>query len=184
MRNLWSILTLLAVTWLLIAGGFFALRSYSSTPEKLEAYLRSHPLAGCAPPERRIILDKAASLLNRLDYGQRQRLRERNVLAPFVDELDPGERARFLEATLPAGFRQLLAELKRMKPVERQRVTRRLLVQIQANRSAAARLLTAEDIKKISEQGFELYYREADPRVKEDLAPLIDELTATVKSLQ
>lgn len=184
MRNIWEVLCLLAAIWLLVVGGLLVVRLTSSSPEKVRAYVEGHPLDGLTSQQRDKVITKTASLLNRLSFEQRRSLRESKVLPSFVGQLSPGERATFLERTLPAGFRQFLAELKAMQPVERQRLVRTLLSRMRENKSAAAKLIGEDDLKKIGEQGFAIYYREADPRVKEDLAPLLEALEASVKGVK
>ena len=184
MRNIWGVLCLLAAIWLLVAGCLLALRLTSSSPEKLKAYIEAHPLDGLTAPQRESVVAKTASLLNRLSFDQRQSLRGSQVIPSFVRQLTPGERVSFLERTLPEGFRQFLAELKTMQPVERQRLSRRLLAQMRENKPAAAKLLGEDDLKKIGEQGVAIYYREADPRVQEDFAPLLEEIETAVRRLK
>lgn len=184
MRSIWRILCLLAAIWLLVAGSLLALRLTSSSPEKLKAYIDGHPLGGLAPPQREKVVAKTASLLNRLSCEQRQSLRGSKLIPSFVRQLTPGERIFFLERTLPADIRQFLAELKSMHTMERRRVSRRLLARMRDNKSAAALLIGEDDLIKLGEQGLAVYYREADPRVQEDLAPLLEELESTVKSLR
>ena len=171
MRGVWRILCLLAAIWLLVAGSLLALRLTSSSPEKLKAYIDGHPLGGLPPPQREKVVAKTASLLNRLSGDQRQSLHGSELIPAFVRQLTPGERIFFLEKTLPADLRQFLAELKNMHPMQRRRLSRRLLARLRDNKSLAAQLIGEDDLKKLGEQGIAVYYREADPRVQEDLAP-------------
>lgn len=167
---------ILAGIWCVAGVVFVFSRSASPSPEKLKAYIEAHPLQGMEEKQRTEILEKTATQLNRLDFDQRRELREGATLRTFFKGLTPAERSRFLDLTLPEGFRQMMSALNKMTPEKRQRLVRRVLDDIQKSSPQAADRINEEEVKKIVEQGVSSFYEEANSDVKLDFAPVLEEL--------
>lgn len=172
---------ILAGIWCVAGVVLLFSRSASPSPEKLRAYIVAHPLEGMAEPGRAAILEKTASQLNRLDFDQRRELREGAVLRTFFEGLTPAERSRFLDLTLPEGFRQMMSALNKMTPEKRQRLVRRALDDIQKNSPQSAERINEEEVKKILGQGVSSFYEEASSDVKLDFAPVLEELQRNIQ---
>ena len=167
---------ILAGIWAMAAVVIWISRSASPSPEKLRSYIEAHPLEGMAEPGRAAVIEKAAARLNRLDFDQRRELREGAVLRKFFEGLTPAERGRFLDLTLPEGFRQMMSALNKMTPEKRQRLVKRVLEDIQKNSPQSAERIDEEAVKKILEQGVSSFYEDASSDVKLDFAPVLEEL--------
>jgi len=172
---------ILAGIWCVAGVVIWASRSASPSPEKLREYIESHPLAGMTEPERAAILEKTAAQLNRLDFDQRRELREGVVLRKFFEGLTPAERSRFLDLTLPEGFRQMMSALNKMTPEKRQRLVKKVLDDIQKNSPQSADRIDEAEVKKILEQGVSSFYEEANSDVKLDFAPVLEELQRNIQ---
>lgn len=172
---------ILAGIWAVAAVVISVSRSSSPSPEKLRAYIESHPLEGMAEQGRVAVLEKTAAQLNRLDFDQRRELRQGSVLRTFFEGLTSAERSRFLDLTLPEGFRQMMSALNKMTPEKRQRLVRKVVDDIQKNSPQSAERIHEEEVKKILEQGVSSFYEEANSDVKLDFAPVLEELQRNIQ---
>ncbi len=154
---------ILAGIWCVAGVVLLFSRSASPSPEKLRAYIESHPLEGMAEPGRVAVLEKTAAQLNRLDFDQRRELRQGAVLRTFFEGLTPAERSRFLDLTLPEGFRQMMSALNKMTPEKRQRLVRKVVDDIQKNSPQSAERIHEEEVKKSSSRGFRAFTRKPTP---------------------
>ena len=178
MRLPWLKLTgVLVVIWLIAGGVIFFARSAKVTPESLVAYVEAHPLDGKAAGDRAKVIGKTAAQLNQLGYEDRQQFRMGRRLDGFFRALTPEEQGRFLDLTLPAGFKQMMEALNKMTPEKRQKFVGKALEDMkkrEGERPPDAQLDATG--KKIIDQGFKSFYSEASADVKMDVAPLIEQL--------
>lgn len=184
MKVFWRSVVVLVAIWIVAATAILISRSASPTPEKLKAYVETHPMTGLSDAQRMQILEKTASQVNRLTFEQRRELRESGAVRGFFAGLGPEERKRFLDLTLPEGFRQMMSALNKMSPEKRQRVVRRALDDIRKNAPQSADRIDEDEIRKIMAQGVSSFYEEANADVKLDFAPVLEELQRNIQNLR
>lgn len=170
------VIALLAI-WLVAGGVIFLARSAKPTPESLAEYLQTHPIEGQSGRERAKVIEKAAGQLNRLDYDQRREMRMGKKMDGFFRSLSPEEQARFLDLTLPTGFKQMMESLNQMDPEKRKKFVSKALEDMKKREGEPPpdREIDA-NAQKIMDQGFKSFYSEASADVKMDVAPLIEQL--------
>jgi hypothetical protein len=176
MRIVRRCLLALLVIWSLAAGALVAIQWSRPTPEKFMSYLAEHPIHGLDAGRRREIIEHAAGLLNGLNIEQRREIKRSGVLRTFFTQLTSEERRRFADLTLPAGFRQTVAALNKMDPEQRKRVVERTLRDLRRKSSIIDELSGEDDIREMVAQGSSIFEAEADPQVKLDFAPVIEEV--------
>jgi basic membrane lipoprotein Med (substrate-binding protein (PBP1-ABC) superfamily) len=184
MRLPWlKLLLILAAIWLVAGGAMFLARRAKATPETLVAYVQAHPLEGKSSADRARIIEKTAQQLNELGYEERQQFRMGRKLGDFTRALTPAERDRFLDLTLPTGFKQMMESLNNMTPEKRQRFVEKALEDMKKREGERP---PNEELdatgRKIIEQGFKSFYSEASAEVKMDVAPLIEQLQKNLQS--
>jgi hypothetical protein len=184
MRLPWlKLLLILGAIWLVAGGGMFLARRAKATPETLVAYVQENPLEGKSPKDRARIIEKTAKQLNELGYEERQQFRMGRKLGEFTRALTPDERDRFLDLTLPTGFKQMMESLNNMTPEKRQRFAEKALEDMKKREGERP---PNEELdatgRKIIEQGFKSFYSEASAEVKMDVAPLIEQLQKNLQS--
>ncbi|MFZ4774527.1 MAG: hypothetical protein ACOYM3_04145 [Terrimicrobiaceae bacterium] len=184
MKFFWRTLAILAAIWIVAAGAIWISRSASPTPEKLKAYVETHSLEGLGEAQRAQILEKTADQLNRLTFDQRRELQESGSIRKFFEGLSPAERGRFLDLTLPEGFRQMMSALNKMTPEKRQRLVQRALDDIRKNTPRSAERINEEEVKKVLASGVSSFYEEANADVKLDFAPVLEELQRSIQNLR
>ncbi len=177
-------LIILAVVWGMVAAAVLFTRSVKPSAESITEFIESNPIAERTPEERSRIISRAAQMLNRLEFKERQRFRELQVDRTFFEQMTKEERLVFLEATLPEGFRQLMEALNKMEPKERQRIVKRALADIERETPDLAGRLDDEDTQKLISEGLESFYEEANAEVKLEFAPVIERLQRATQGIR
>ena len=122
MSSTWSkALLVLGAIWLLAGGTIWWARNAKPTPESIARYVDAHPLDGQSEAERAKRLGKVAGQINGLDYETRREMRIGRKLDDFFKSLTGPEQARFLDLTLPEGFKQTMEALNKMPPEKRKK---------------------------------------------------------------
>jgi hypothetical protein len=170
---------ILIVIWVVAAGVIWSVRSNRPTPEKIEAYLGTHPLSGTALPDRSAVIDHVADQVNRLKFEERQTLQRTGMMRTFFESMTNEERSAYLDRTLPEGFRQVMLALNKMTPEKRKEIVERALENIKKGRPEGEdRPSPIDDAmkQKIVAQGMTSFYEEANSDVKLDFAPVIEQI--------
>ncbi len=178
MRLPWlKLIAALALVWLVAGSVIFFARRAKVTPETVASYVATHPIEGKPAAERAKIVEKLAGQMNQLAYEDRRGVRMGKGLDGFFRALTPEEQARFLDLTLPTGFKQMMEALNKMTPEKRQSFVTKALDDMKKREGERPpdEQLDA-NARKIMDQGFKTFYSEASAEVKMDVAPLIEQL--------
>ena len=167
----------LALIWLIAGSAIFFARRAKVTPETVTTYVAAHPIEGKPTAERAKVIEKLARQMNQLSYEDRRGVRMGKGLDGLFRALTPEEQARFLDLTLPTGFKQMMEALNKMTPEKRQSFVSRALDDMKKREGERPpdEQLDA-NARKIMDQGFKTFYSEASAEVKMDVAPLIEQL--------
>ncbi|MEQ1861802.1 MAG: hypothetical protein ABMA13_17935 [Chthoniobacteraceae bacterium] len=190
MRPLWikSAAVLLAV-WLIAGGAMWWAKAQKPTPEALAAYVEALAIENKTPAQRTKEMEKIAKQLNGLTYQQRREVRMNRKLDKFFRQLNPEEQNRFLDLTVPEGFKQMMEALNKMEPPKRKQFVSRALKDMQDQEGEAPegsrdRFERDTNAQKIVEQGLKSFYSEASAETKMDLAPLIEQFQRNLQGLR
>jgi hypothetical protein len=180
------ILLVLVGIWLVAGSIVWIVRASKPTPASLERYIAAHPIDNKSSSQRREIIDKMAAQLNRLTFEERRAFRQQNGMDRLFNSLTPEERARFLDLTLPEGFRQLMQALNKMKPEQRKKIVERALAAMESNRENGDGRppIDSEQQQKIVTQGMSAFYEQASADVKLDFAPLIEQMQRSLQHIE
>jgi hypothetical protein len=140
---------------------------------------------------RAAAIQKLAAMLNALTLEERQSLRL-NRLAWF-NQMSEAEKATFLEATLPTGFKQMLAAFEDMPPDKRKSVVDRAIKQMkkanerladsgQAEPDANRVALSPELQEQVTKIGLKSFYSQSSAQTKAEMAPLLEEMQHAMES--
>ena len=177
---------LLAAIWLVAGGAIFLARSAKVTPESLTRHIETLKIDEHSAQDRGKAIDKVADQLNHLTYEERREVRMSKKLDVFFRTLAPDEQNRFLDRTLPTGFKQMMEALNKMERPKRQQFVTRTLKEMR-ERDGGERPRDDEDeaaAQKIINQGFKSFYSEASAETKMDVAPLIEEMQKNLQGLR
>ena len=178
MRSLWlKAVVLLVVIWMVAGGIILWARNMRPTPETLRRYIDSHQLAGQPAHVRASHIDKVADQLNALTYEQRREIRGGRKMDAFFRDLTPDEQVRFLDRTLPTGFKQMMEAFNKMTPEKRKRFVEKTIAEMRTESGDGQPPgIDDKNVEKIIDQGLKSFYSEASAEVKLDFAPLIEEM--------
>lgn len=176
MRGPWRVILILAVVWLIAGAVIWWTRSARPTPEAIATYIAKHPIENVPESGRAEVIDKVASQLNRLNFDERQQVRKLRVDRDFFDKLTPEERQRFLDLTLPEGFRQLMLALNKMTPEARKKIVQRALSDLEKEDPQVNSRIDEQQVQKMIGQGVESFYQNANAETKLDFAPVLEQL--------
>lgn len=184
MQRIWKVAGILAVVWLVAGSVIWFSRASRSTPESLAAFIAKNPLEGLTEARRTEVIGKVADQINRFNFDQRQELRKLGADRELFRAMTPDERKRFLDLTMPEGFRQLMIALNKMDPAKRKKLVQRALDDIERDTPEINERIDRAEVQKMISQGVGSFYEEANADVKLEFAPVIERLQRATQNLR
>jgi hypothetical protein len=189
MRPVWiKAIAFLVAVWMIVGGVIWWARSQKPTPDRLLAYVEANPMEGKSPGDRSEVMEKVAKQLNGLTYDERRDLRMSRRLDRFFLSLKPDEQSRFLDLTLPEGFKQMMDALNKMKPDKRKQFVERTLSDMRKDEAISdeerERFLSDPNTQKMIDQGLKSFYTEASAETKLDVAPILEQMQRNLQGLR
>jgi hypothetical protein len=193
-RSILLALAALVVIWVVAMAGYKIAQNATVTPEKVRAYTESVDFSHLPAAERAAALQKLAAMLNALSLEERQQLQLDRTAYKWFEEMTEAEKGEFLEATMPTGFKQMLAAFEDMPPDKRQRVVDQAVKQMKAAREEMAAggqmpppgtngvVLSAELREKVTKIGLKSFYSQSSAQTKAEMAPLLEEMQRMMES--
>ena len=111
----------LLIIWAVAITGFSIARNSKVTAEKVRAYVESTDLRKLKGEARAKALRKLADMLNRLSIEERRQARMERLASDWFNEMTEEEKAQFIEATMPTGFKQMLTAFEQLPEDKRKR---------------------------------------------------------------
>lgn len=183
-QRIWKIVGLLALVWLVAGGIILYTRMARTTPASLTAYVEKHPIENLPPEKRAEVIANVAEQLNRLNFEQRQELRKMRTDRNLFTQMTPEERSRFMDLTMPEGFRQMMLALNKMEPEKRKKLVQRALDDIDKDTPEIAGQIDRTQVQKMIGQGVGAFYEEANADVKLEFAPVIERLQRATQGMR
>ena len=193
-RLIFLAVTALVVIWAVAITGYQIAKNSRVTAEKVRAYAESVDFSRLSTSERAAAIRKMAAMLNALTLEERQSLRLDRTAYRWFDKMTEEEKGKFLEATMPTGFKQILAAFEDMPADKRQRVVDQAVRQMQDAREKMAAggqmpqpdangvVLSPELQEKMTKIGLQSFYSQSSAQTKAELAPLLEEMQRTMES--
>ncbi|HLH54587.1 MAG TPA: hypothetical protein VKY92_13320 [Verrucomicrobiae bacterium] len=182
--------------WIAALTGYSIAKRSRVTVERVRAYVQAVDLSRLSPEERRKALRKLADMLNALSLEERQKARLERLTWEWFGQMTEDEKATFIEATMPTGFKQMLASFEQL-PEDKRRKTvddalRRLRDTQNRIRTAESEdgqpvtkgppVLSDELQAKIRTIGLNTFYSQSSAQTKAELAPVLEELQRVMES--
>ena len=180
--------------WVVALTGRSIARNSQMTADRVRAFVESVNLSKLSAEDRAGALRKLAQKFSALSVQERRRAQFEHVAKDWFDQMTEEEKGQFLEATMPVGFKQMLASFQQL-PEEKQRQTvadalrrlRETAVRIQAEGGMALGTNTAppvsgELLAKVRTMGLEGFYTQSLAQTRADLAPVLEELQRVMES--
>jgi hypothetical protein len=184
-------LAALALIWVVAIAGYKIAQNAKVTPEKVRAYAESVDFSHLSAAERAAAIQKLAAMLNALSLEERRKLRLERLA--WFEKMTEAEKGEFLEATLPTGFKQMLAAFEDMPADKRQRVVDQAVKQMkdaqqklatdgQASPGPDGAALSPELQEKVTKIGLQSFYSQSSAQTKAEMAPLLEEMQRAMES--
>lgn len=190
---MWAALGLIVI-WGLSFAGYKITTNLKMTAEKVRAYMSSVDLSRLSAADRARALKALADKLNRLSREERQQLRLGRFAEGWFEQMTEAEKSAFLEATMPAGFKQMIAAFEEL-PAEKRRKTiddaLKRLRDVTANAPGGAEgmpggasrpPISPELEAQIRKIGLKTFYSQSSAQTKAELAPVLEELQRAMES--
>ena len=190
--------TALAGVWLLAWAGFSIAQRWRVTAEKVANYVDSVDLSKLSGDDRARALQKLADMINALSPDERRRWRMEGGWKNWFAQMTEEERGRFIEATLPTGFKQMMDAFAELPDARRKKVVDDALKNLRDARDDASAgprpprvsdygtngppPLSPELEQKVRSLGLKTYYSQSSAETKAELAPLVEEIQNQIRN--
>lgn len=197
-RPLWIGAALLAFAWVLAWGGYKFAQSRRVTAEKVALYLRSVDLAQLRGDARAAALQELARKMNALSVEERRRARFAGDWDKWFSAMTEAEKAAFLDATLPSGFKQMLTSFEQLPEDKRRRAVDDAIRELKRARATIENEepefilgtggtneppeLSEELQQRVVTLGLKSIYSDSTAQTKAELAPLLEEMQRSMES--
>ena len=182
--------------WALALTGYSIAKNHRVTVETIRAYVQSVDLNRLSAADRAKAIRKLADMLNALSIEERQKARLERLSWSWFSQMTEDEKAGFIEATMPTGFKQMLASFEQL-PEEKRRKTVDDALRRLRDSQARIRAADSEDGQpgtngppvisdelqaKIRTIGLKTFYSQSSAQTKAELAPVLEELQRVMES--
>jgi hypothetical protein len=180
----------LVLVWILALVGYAVAQRMKVTSEKVRAYVESVDLSKLSGAERAKAIDKLAAMLNALSTEERRQERGRRNRAGdrWFQQMTDAEKEHFVEATLPAGMKQMIRAFEEMPEEKRKRAVDRALRQLAEDqkrggpRDGDQPPISDELQQKIIRIGLQQFYNQSSAQTKAEVAPLLEQIQKVMES--
>jgi hypothetical protein len=180
--------------WVLALTGYRIAKNSRMTSEKVRAYMEAYDLSKLSGEARAKAIRGLADRLNALSMEERRRARLGRLPWGWFDQMTEEEKGQFVEATMPTGFKQMLAAFEELPEEKRRRAiedTLRRLKEAQTKAQAGEGLpdagtnspaLSPDLQAKMRTVGLKAFYSQSSAQTKAELAPVLEELQRVMES--
>lgn len=175
--------------WVLAVAGYFIVKNAKVTAEKVRTYVTSVDLSKLSAADRAAALRKLADMLNRLSLEERREMRMGRTVGDWFAAMTEEEKAAFIEATLPTGFKQMIAAFEELPEDKRRRTVDQAMKRLREQQGTpsdseegAPPPLSPELEAKVRTIGLKSFYSQSSAQTKAELAPLLEEMQRNMES--
>jgi phosphosulfolactate synthase (CoM biosynthesis protein A) len=189
-----AILAVLGI-WGIAMVGYTIAKNARVTPEKVKVYAESVDLAKLSGAARAEAIRRLADMLNALSLDERRQARLDRVASDWFRQMTEEEKGAFIEATMPTGFKQMLASFEKLPDDKRRKTIDDALKSL---RDTEARMKSGETNSlaggtntpvlsdelqvKIRTIGLKSFYSQSSAQTKAELAPVLEEMQRVMEN--
>jgi hypothetical protein len=179
----------LLAAWALAFVGMRVAANAKVTAEKVIASVRQTDLSQLSAAERAKRLRELADKLNALNGEERRRARADREWDRLWAQMSEDEKGEFVEATMPAGVKQMLVAFENLPEDKRRYTVTNAIARLKSEREEAGggdgpqpEELSEELQKKMITTGLKTFYAESSAQTKAEVAPLLEEMQRMMQS--
>ena len=191
---LFALAAIIAI-WVLAVAAYRYTRNARVTADKVKTYAESVELNKLSGDARARAIRKLADMLNALSIEERRKARLERAAGAWFDQMTEEEKGVFIEATMPTGFKQMLAAFEQLPEDKRRKSIDDALRHLrdEQNKIQAGEgdpnvgtngqpVLSPELQSKIRTIGLKTFYSQSSAQTKAELAPVLEELQHVMES--
>lgn len=161
------------------------------TADKMRAYVDKTDLSKLSAEQRAKALRELADKLNSLPPEERRRARSGRLWDRLFEEMTEEEKAEFIEATMPTGFKQMIEAFEKLPEDKRKKAIDDSIKRMREARESGAPeggrgtngpALSPELQKRMATIGLKTFYKESSAQMKAEVAPLLEEIQKSMES--
>jgi len=171
-------LALVGAVWLVAAIVIHFANAIQPTAASVTAYEQRLDMAALQGDARARAIARMEKMVNGLTFDERQEYNHERTGREFFFKLTPEEQIAYLDATLPTGFKQMMDSFNKMDPAKRKQMVNDALQRMKEHEGEGG-MPQGQDAtiaQHVIDQGLKSFYSDANPQVKLDLAPLIEQM--------
>jgi len=182
--------------WLIALAGYTIAKNRKMTADKVRAYAASVDLSKLSGDARADALKRLADMLNALSLEERRKARIERLTWIWFNQMTEAEKAAFIEATMPTGFKQMITAFEQLPDDKRKQTIDDAVRRLREGRSQtgfgggrsspqgtnAPPPVSDELQAKIRTIGLKTFYSQSSAQSKAELAPLMEELQHVMES--
>ncbi|MGD0258212.1 MAG: hypothetical protein ABSD29_00135 [Verrucomicrobiota bacterium] len=182
--------------WLVALAGYRIARNAKMTAEKVKAYAESVDISKLSGAARAKAIQELADKLNALSLEERRKARLDREAWSWFDRMTEEEKAAFIDATMPTGFKQMLTAFEQLPEEKRRKSIDDALRRLREGRDQMAGgagggnqggtnsppVLSDELEAKVRTIGLKTFYSQSSAQTKAELAPVLEELQRVMES--
>src|SRR6185503_1593482 len=180
----------LVCVWLVLGAGWLISNRSKATADKVAAYLHGNDLSQLSGERRSQALRELARQVATLPIEERRKARMDEAWEKWFAEMTEAEKGALIEATLPSGFKQMLASFEKLPEDKRRKAVNDALRDLRKARETAlneepselridrsrAPELSEELQQKVVKLGLQAFSTESSAQTKAELAPVLEEM--------
>ena len=182
--------------WLVALAGYRIARNAKMTADKVRAYAESVDISKLSGDARAKAIRELADKLNALSLEERRKARLERQAWSWFDKMTEEEKAAFIEATMPTGFKQMLTSFEQLPDEKRRKTIDDALKRLKETRDQVAGgagdpnqrgtnsppILSDELQAKVRTIGLKTFYSQSSAQTKAELAPVLEEMQRVMES--
>ena len=186
---IWAVASLVAL-WLATWGGRGYFENRKVTAEKVRAYVETVEFGRLTGAARAQALQALEAKLNALSFEERQKLRGERLVNGWLKDMTDAEKTQFIEATLPAGFKQMITAFEQLPDDKRRKTIDQAMKNLRSDNrrepgaggTNGPSPISPELEAKIRNIGLNSFYSQSSAQTKAELAPLLEEMQRQMES--
>jgi chromosome segregation and condensation protein ScpB len=182
--------------WLVALAGYRIARNAKMTAEKVRAYAESVDISKLSGAARAKAIRDLEDKLNALSLEERRKARLERITGAWFGQMTEEEKAGFIDATMPTGFKQMLTSFEQLPEEKRRKSIDDALRRLREARDQMATgqpggnqggtnsppVLSDELQAQIRTIGLKTFYSQSSAQTKAELAPVLEELQRVMES--
>jgi hypothetical protein len=182
--------------WVVALGAYRIAKNAKMTAEKVKAYAEAVDISKLQGEARAKAIRELEDRLNRLTMEERRKARLDRAAWSWFDRMTEEEKAQFIEATMPTGFKQMLASFEQLPEEKRRKTIDDALKRLREARDQAGIIgggrkgggtngppVLSEDLQaKVRTIGLKTFYSQSSAQTKAELAPVLEEMQRIMES--